>query len=219
MLYLLLVSDPSGQKGQLCEDIVHRLQFSIQPNYPSAIPVCPDHHHHLQQHHTEHRAVCIFHLWMLLGIAPVTSLCFADDSTVVGLSSINEESPYRKEVKTLRSSLVDHSSPYINPATVESIRSFRFLGVQIIEDLSWTINTTCLAKKAWQHLHFLWRLKRAFPSLHHHLLHGNNSEQWDQLFSLFGIGTAPFQTQDLTANCKNNLKVHWSLSIRHRCIF
>lgn len=38
MPYLLpsTLSDPPGEKGQLCEDAVHRLQFSIQHIHPTA---------------------------------------------------------------------------------------------------------------------------------------------------------------------------------------
>ena len=39
--------------------------------------------------------------------------------------------------------------------------SFKFLGVYMTEDLSWTLNTSTLVKKAQQHLYFLRRLKKA----------------------------------------------------------
>ena len=37
----------------------------------------------------------------------------------------------------------------------EKVQSFKFLGVHISADLSWTENTTALVKKAQQRLHFL----------------------------------------------------------------
>uniref|UniRef100_A0A1A8E6L0 Alkylated DNA repair protein AlkB homologue 8 N-terminal domain-containing protein n=1 Tax=Nothobranchius kadleci TaxID=1051664 RepID=A0A1A8E6L0_NOTKA len=47
----------------------------------------------------------------------------------------------------------------IKGAEVERVPSFKFLGIYISEDLSWTINTTALVKKAQQRLHFLRVLK------------------------------------------------------------
>uniref|UniRef100_A0A9J8CRL9 Alkylated DNA repair protein AlkB homologue 8 N-terminal domain-containing protein n=1 Tax=Cyprinus carpio carpio TaxID=630221 RepID=A0A9J8CRL9_CYPCA len=49
----------------------------------------------------------------------------------------------------------------INGATVERVSSTKFLGVHITEDLSWTDNTTALAKKSQQRLCFLCKLRRA----------------------------------------------------------
>ncbi|KAI3356663.1 hypothetical protein L3Q82_003304 [Scortum barcoo] len=47
-----------------------------------------------------------------------------------------------------------HAPLTINGATVERLSSTKFLGVHITEDLSWTINTTSLAKKTNQRLYF-----------------------------------------------------------------
>ena len=44
---------------------------------------------------------------------------------------------------------------------MERVASFKFLGVHISEDLSWTLNTSTLIKKAHQRLFFLRRLKKA----------------------------------------------------------
>ncbi|XP_060799547.1 olfactory receptor 51I2-like [Neoarius graeffei] len=74
---------------------------------------------------------------------------FADDTTVVGLISNDDDSAYREEVHQL-----------INCA-VESVKSTKFLGVHITDDLTWTTNTTSLVKKAQQRLHFLCRMRRA----------------------------------------------------------
>lgn len=48
---------------------------------------------------------------------------------------------------------------HVNGIRVERVSSFKFLGVQISEDLTWTANTTALVKKAQQWMHFL-RLPR-----------------------------------------------------------
>ncbi len=108
---------------------------------------------------------------------------FADDTTVVGLISNNDETHYREEVTQLaewcgannlslnvaktkevvmdfRRNSVDHPPLTIDSSTVERVSSTKFLGVHITEDLTWTTNTMSLSKKAQQRLHFLRRLKR-----------------------------------------------------------
>ncbi|KAL0204667.1 hypothetical protein M9458_002685, partial [Cirrhinus mrigala] len=109
---------------------------------------------------------------------------FADDTTVVGLISNNDEMHYREEVAQLakwcgannlslnvgktkevvmdfRRNSVDHPPLTIDSSTVERVSSTKFLGVHITEDLTWTTNVMSLNKKGQQRLHFLRRLKRA----------------------------------------------------------
>ncbi len=110
---------------------------------------------------------------------------FADDTTVVGLISNNDETHYREEVAQLaewcgannlslnvektkevvmdfrRRNSTDHPPLTIDSSTVERVSSTKFLGVHITEDLTWTTNTMSLSKKAQQRLYFLRRLKRA----------------------------------------------------------
>ncbi len=110
---------------------------------------------------------------------------FADDTTVVGLISNNDEMHYREKVAQLvewcgannlslnvektkevvldfrRRNSIDHPPLTIDSSTVERASSTKFLGVHITEDLTWTTNTMSLSKKAQQRLHFLRRLKRA----------------------------------------------------------
>ena len=108
---------------------------------------------------------------------------FADDTTVVGLISQGDEAAYREEVQRLttwcsannlalntqktKEIIVDfrrnRSDPpplYINGECVERVHTFRFLGVQISDDLTWTANITAVIKKAQQRLHFLRVLRR-----------------------------------------------------------
>ncbi|KAK3563855.1 hypothetical protein QTP86_002722 [Hemibagrus guttatus] len=85
---------------------------------------------------------------------------YADDTTVVGRISNNDESTYREEIQSLsawcsmnnltlnatktKELIVDfwksnssrHSPIYINGSEVEHVSSFKFLGVHISEDLS-----------------------------------------------------------------------------------
>ncbi|MGL5102452.1 MAG: alkylated DNA repair protein domain-containing protein, partial [Plesiomonas sp.] len=104
---------------------------------------------------------------------------FADDTTVIGLISNNDETAYREEVRHLatwcsnnnlllntsktKEIIVDfrkakggtHDPIHINGMAVERVSSFKFLGTHISENLSWTTNTSCLVKKAHQRLFFL----------------------------------------------------------------
>uniref|UniRef100_A0A3B1KH12 Reverse transcriptase domain-containing protein n=1 Tax=Astyanax mexicanus TaxID=7994 RepID=A0A3B1KH12_ASTMX len=109
---------------------------------------------------------------------------FADDTTVVGLISNNDESHYRSEVSRLASwckhnnlslntektkeIVVDfrrthtlHTPLFINGTAVERVSSTKFLGVHVTEDLSWSTNSASLARKANQRLYFLRKLRRA----------------------------------------------------------
>ncbi|KAI4871670.1 hypothetical protein NFI96_009023 [Prochilodus magdalenae] len=108
---------------------------------------------------------------------------FADDTAIVGLISKNNEEAYREEVSFLthwcrennlslsvnktKELIVDfrkqervHTPITINGAAVERVSSFRFLGVHITEELTWTEHTTRVVKKAQQRLFFLRRLRR-----------------------------------------------------------
>lgn len=109
---------------------------------------------------------------------------FADDTTVVGLISKNDESAYREEVKQLtdwcrvnnlslnvdktkemvvdfRRAQRDHSPLNIGGSPVEIVQSTKFLGVHLTENLTWSLNTSSTAKKAQQRLYFLRRLRKA----------------------------------------------------------
>ena len=113
---------------------------------------------------------------------------FADDTTVVGLISNNDETNYRKEVNQLalwcqnnnlflnlektKEIVVDfrrtHRRPplplTIDGAAVTQVTSTKLLGVTITDDLTWKNNTTALARKAQQHLYFIRKLKQAGAS-------------------------------------------------------
>ncbi|XP_062898275.1 cilia- and flagella-associated protein 299 isoform X2 [Mobula hypostoma] len=96
---------------------------------------------------------------------------FADDTTVVGLISKNNESAYREEVQRLtdwcrannlslkvnktkemvvdfRRMRNDHSPLNIEDPSVEIVKSIKFLGVHLAENLTWSLNTSSIAKKA-----------------------------------------------------------------------
>ncbi|KAK3519742.1 hypothetical protein QTP70_003917 [Hemibagrus guttatus] len=98
---------------------------------------------------------------------------FAGDMTVVGLISKNDESEYREEVQRLtawckannlslnvekmkemvvnfRRAQSNHSPLNINGSNVEIVKSTRFLGVHLVEDLTWSLNNSSITKKSQQ---------------------------------------------------------------------
>ncbi len=107
---------------------------------------------------------------------------FADDTTVIGLITDNEETAYREEVRTLtkwcqenhlslnidktKELVVDYRrqsrehTPITIDKTPEWVSSFKFLGVHITEDLTWSAHTDAVLKKAHQRLFFLRRLRK-----------------------------------------------------------
>ncbi|KAK3549098.1 hypothetical protein QTP70_031891, partial [Hemibagrus guttatus] len=79
----------------------------------------------------------------------------ANDTTVVGLISKNDESAYRERAQS------GHSLLFINGSSVEIIKNTKFLGVHLAENFTWSLNTSSISKKAQQHLYFLRRLRKA----------------------------------------------------------
>ena len=95
---------------------------------------------------------------------------FADDTTIVGRISNNDETEYRNEIENLvnwcgdnnlslnvnkmkeividfRKHKEEHAPVYINGDEVERIESFKFLGVQITNNLSWPPMPTLYLRK------------------------------------------------------------------------
>ncbi len=108
---------------------------------------------------------------------------FADDTTVIGLITDNDETAYREEVSTLtkwcqenhlslnidktkelvvdfRRQSREHTPISIDKTPVERVNSFKFLCVHITEDLTWSAHTDAVLKKAHQRLFFLRRLRK-----------------------------------------------------------
>ncbi len=108
---------------------------------------------------------------------------FADDTTVIGLITDNDETAYRAEVSTLtkwcqenhlslnidktkelvvdfRRQSREHTPITIDKTPVERVNSFKFLGVHITEDLTWSAHTDAVLKKSHQRLFFLRRLRK-----------------------------------------------------------
>ena len=111
-----------------------------------------------------------------------TIIKFADDTTVIGLITGGVETDYREEVAQLVSwwhtnnlslntektkELImeprkrsEHSPLHIGETQVEKVKTFKFLGTYISEDLSWSHNTQHIAKKSQQRLYFLRKLRK-----------------------------------------------------------
>ncbi len=108
---------------------------------------------------------------------------FADDTTVIGLITDNDETACREEVSTLtkwcqenhlslnidktkelvvdyRRQSREHTPITIDKTPVERVSSFKFLSVHITEDFTWSAHTDAVLKKAHQRLFFLRRLRK-----------------------------------------------------------
>eukprot|EP00061_Rhincodon_typus_P018284 g47393.t1 len=108
---------------------------------------------------------------------------FTDDTTVVGRISNNDESKYRREIEGLvtwcnennlslnigktKELITDfgekggeYAPIYLDGTEVERVKSIKFIGVTITNDLSWTSQVNATAKKTQQRLFFLrWNRK------------------------------------------------------------
>ena len=96
---------------------------------------------------------------------------FADDTTLVGLITDNNETAYREEVRDLavwcqdnnlslnviktkemivdyRERRTEHAPILFDDAIVEQVESFKFLGVHITNKLSWFKHTKKVLKRA-----------------------------------------------------------------------
>ena len=103
-----------------------------------------------------------------------TIIKFADDTTVLGRITDNDETAYREEVRDLavwcqdnlslkmvktkemivdyRKKRTEHAPILIDWAAVESVESFKFLGVHIINKLAWSKHTKKVVKRAQQNI-------------------------------------------------------------------
>ena len=65
---------------------------------------------------------------------------------MVGLITKNDETAYREEVRAL----AEHTIIHIDRAVVERVKSFKFLGVHITDNLKWSLHTGSMVKNAQQ---------------------------------------------------------------------
>eukprot|EP00061_Rhincodon_typus_P011887 g37242.t1 len=108
---------------------------------------------------------------------------FADDTTVGEWIFNIDKSKYRREIEglvtwcnennlslnfgktkeliiNLRKKGGEHAPIYVNGTEVERVKTIKFLGVTITNDLSWTSHVNVTVKKARQRLFFLRQLRK-----------------------------------------------------------
>jgi hypothetical protein len=106
---------------------------------------------------------------------------FADDTTVVGLITNNDETAYSEEVRALGEwcqennlsfnvnktkkltsgkQQKEHAPIHIDGTGVDKVESFKFFGVHITNDLKWSTHTDNVVNKVLQRLFNLRRLKK-----------------------------------------------------------
>ncbi|KAI3372543.1 hypothetical protein L3Q82_023021 [Scortum barcoo] len=82
--------------------------------------------------------------------------CCTNNNLVLNTSKTKEVIvDYRKSRRT------EHAPLLIHGEAVERVNNIKFLGIHITSDLTWSMNTAHLVKKAQQRLFFLRKLKRA----------------------------------------------------------
>ncbi|KAI5095602.1 gastrula zinc finger protein XlCGF28.1-like [Silurus meridionalis] len=54
-----------------------------------------------------------------------------------------------------------HSPLIMDGSSMEIVKSTKFLGVHLVENFTWSLNTSSITKKTQQHLYFLRRLRKA----------------------------------------------------------
>uniref|UniRef100_A0AAV2MG93 Alkylated DNA repair protein AlkB homologue 8 N-terminal domain-containing protein n=1 Tax=Knipowitschia caucasica TaxID=637954 RepID=A0AAV2MG93_KNICA len=121
----------------------------------------------LQEQHGNNGYDCA----LKLGHDSVKLIKFADDTTLIGLISDNDESAYRREVDRLVSWCSGSNLELNAQKTVEMIVDFRkstvpppppsVMGTTITQDLKWEPTISSLIKKAQQRMYFLRQLRKA----------------------------------------------------------
>lgn len=163
-----------------------------------------------------------------------TIIKFADNTTVVGLISNNDETAYTDEVykftmwcmennllfnvKKTKELLIDfrrqqqeHPPLRIGGVEVERVPSFKFQGVCIRTDLRWTVHSSVMMKKAQQRMYFLRTLRKnnlsadLSKSFHHCSVESSYATA-----SLPGMETVQWLTKQLS---RGWLKLHRRSSV------
>ncbi len=147
---------------------------------------------------------------------------FADDTVVLGLIFNNDEAAYLDEVERLTSWCQDNclslnvsktkelmdfrkrqQRPYtplmISGTPVEWVSSFKYLGVNISEDLTWTAHVQTQVKKARQRLYLLRQLRkfRVSPAILKTFYSGAIESVLTLSASQCGMETSPIRTAKL----------------------
>ncbi|KAI3368098.1 hypothetical protein L3Q82_007800 [Scortum barcoo] len=127
-------------------------------------------------------------------IQHLTQWC-SNNNLVLNTSKTKEDIvDYRRSRRT------EHAPLLIHGEAVERVNNIKFLGIHITSDLTWSMNTAHLVKKAQQRLFFLRKLKLCWtlPSAPDKLLQGHNREQSSASVQQCGMAAALHKTKDLT---------------------
>ncbi|KAK3506473.1 hypothetical protein QTP70_001255 [Hemibagrus guttatus] len=99
-------------------------------------------------------------------LSPLLFTLLTHDCATMHISSHNHQlslnvDKTKEVVVDFRRAQSDNSPLFIDGSPVEIVKSTKFLGVHLAENLTWSLNTTSISKKAQQRLYFLWRLRKA----------------------------------------------------------
>ncbi len=155
----------NGQQHLISPDPQHWCSAGLRPQPTPVLPVHTRLYSNTQLQ--RHRQICRRH----------------NSDRCSGLITDNDETAYREEVSTLtkwcqenhhslnidktkelvvdyRRQSREHTPITIDKTPVKRVNSFKFLGVHITEDLTWSAHTDAVLKKAHQRLFFLRRLRK-----------------------------------------------------------
>ncbi len=167
---------------------------------------------------------------------------FADDTTVIGLITDNDETAYRAEVSTLtkwcqenhlslnidktkelvvdfRRQSREHTPITLDKTPVERVNSFKFLCVHITEDLTWSTHTDAVLKKSHQRLFFLRRLRKfgMCPSILRSFQILRSSSKWSECAHASSVWRLCARSGLVCASAGKRRK--WALTRIHHSLF
>ncbi|KAI3352931.1 hypothetical protein L3Q82_019494 [Scortum barcoo] len=111
-------------------------------------------------------------------LSPALFTLFTSDCSAIHSTNTIVNKTKEVTVDCRRSRRTEHAPLLIHGEAVERVNNIKFLGIHITSDLTWSMNTAHLVKKAQQRLFFLRKLKCAglSPQLLDKLLQGHNRE-------------------------------------------
>ena len=161
---------------------------------------------------------------------------FADDTTVIGLISDDDESAYRDDVNHLikwcatsndlvlnvsktKEIVVDFRklksyTLTVSNSEVEIVDSFKFLGIHITSILSWSVHCRYMCKKAQQRLYFLHYLKKFH--MKPEILVNLYRSIIESIFNRVDNGMGPFKCYVTQMGVGGGCLIFWKKALR-RC--
>ncbi|KAK3530269.1 hypothetical protein QTP86_022420, partial [Hemibagrus guttatus] len=102
----------------------------------------------------------VYHYRVTGNLEPVPGVYGHNAGFYFYFSTLNVEKT-KEMVVDFRRAQSEHSPLDIDGSNVEIVKSTKFLNVHLAEDLTWSLKTSSITKKAQQHLYFLQRLRKA----------------------------------------------------------